>query len=133
MNPTQRSLFELTLKVREHAYAPYSKFYVGASIMTASGAIYSACNVENASYGLSVCAEINAITQMVAAGEREISSVLVIGSGTGLCTPCGTCRQIIREFAKEHTPIYCCNIDGQCETKTLGELLPYSFGPENLR
>ena len=132
MDSIQRALFEPTLTVRERAYAPYSHFPVGASVMGASGKIYSACNVENASYGLSVCAEINAITQMVANGEREIKALMVIGSGKGLCTPCGICRQTIREFAQVSLPIYLCDVNGDCQIKTLEELLPFSFGPENL-
>jgi cytidine deaminase len=132
MNPTQRSLFERAVQVRDCAYAPYSKFHVGVSLITSKGHIFSGCNVENASYGLSMCAEMSAIAQMIAAGEKQISGLLVIGGGTAICTPCGRCRQMIREFAEQNTPIYLCSIDGQCETKTLGELLPFSFGPECL-
>lgn len=132
MNPTLQAMFERAVKVRESAYAPYSKFNVGVSLMTPAGNIYSACNVENASYGLSMCAEMGAIAQMIAAGEKQISSLLVIGGRDSICSPCGRCRQLIREFANPDTPVHLCSINGQYETKTLGELLPFSFGPENL-
>jgi cytidine deaminase len=132
MNITQQRLFERALAVRQQAYAPYSHFLVGACILTTAGNLYAGCNVENASYGLSLCAEANAITQMVIAGERDIAEILVIGDGQSLCSPCGACRQRIKEFAKNTTPVHICAIDGTCKTMTLEELFPLSFGPENL-
>lgn len=132
MNSTQTRLFEQALKTRERAHAPYSNFHVGASLITTNGNIYASCNVENASYGLSLCAEANTLTQMVAAGEYQVAELLLIGGNNDLGRPCGACRQRIREFANETTPIHLCNPEGQIKTVTLGELLPLSFGPEDL-
>jgi cytidine deaminase len=132
MNTTQKQLFDRALAARGYAYAPYSRFLVGSCILTSQGNMYASCNVENASYGLSLCAEANAITQMVAAGEHEIAEILIIGDGKGLCSPCGACRQRIKEFSKNTTLVHICAVDGTCKTMTLEELFPLSFGPENL-
>ncbi|MDH5354405.1 MAG: cytidine deaminase [Gammaproteobacteria bacterium] len=114
------------------AYAPYSNFSVGASIRSTGGNIYSGCNVENAAYPQGCCAEASAISAMIGAGERQISELCVIGPGDALVTPCGGCRQKIREFANDNTPIHICGPEGLRRTLTLAELLPLSFGPENL-
>lgn len=133
MTPEQKILFDQALAVRKHAYAPYSKFPVGASLITSQGHIYSGCNVENAAYPLSLCAEMNAITKMISSGETNIHAILIIGGHDDICPPCGSCRQVLREFASLNTPIYLSDPQGkQCITKTLEELLPLSFGPENL-
>ena len=99
------------------------------------GTVHAGCNVENAAYPVGQCAEANAIGAMVAAGSRRIAAVLVIGGRPGdsaLCTPCGACRQRIREFAAPETPVYICGPDGLRQRETLGTLLPLSFGPDNL-
>ena len=114
------------------AYAPYSKFNVGAVVRGGNGKLYAGCNVENAAYPQGWCAETSAIAAMIADGERRIVEVAVIGAGAALVTPCGGCRQRLREFAGEATPIHICSPDGLRKTVTLGELLPFSFGPENL-
>ena len=114
------------------AYAPYSKFSVGAVVKGANGKLYAGCNVENAAYPQGWCAETSAIAAMIADGETRIIEVAVIGGGAALVTPCGGCRQRIREFADEATPIHICGAEGLRRTVTLGELLPLSFGPENL-
>lgn len=120
-------------KAMESAYAPYSKFRVGACLVTNRGTFYSGCNVENASYGLTICAERVAIGSMVTAGERVIAGIAIAGSTEQGCSPCGACRQVIREFAQPETPIYLCNGRGEIiETVTLAALLPLSFGPEFL-
>lgn len=118
--------------VRENAYAPYSKFKVGACLRTASGKLFAACNVENAAYPQGQCAEANAIGLMAANGERRIVEVVVVGEGGALCTPCGGCRQRLNEFAAADTPVHVCSPECVRETFTLGDLLPHSFGPENL-
>ncbi len=92
-------LFEAARTAQANAYAPYSRFHVGAALRTASGAVFSGCNVENAAYPQGACAEAGAISAMALAGERRIAEILVIGDGEELCTPCGGCRQRIREFA----------------------------------
>ena len=93
------ALIEAALRVREHAYAPYSKFAVGAVVLSADGSIFVGCNVENASYGLAICAEQNAITSAVAAGKRNIVAIAVAASP--LSSPCGACRQFIFEFGED--------------------------------
>jgi cytidine deaminase len=126
-------LFEAARDARENAYAPYSKFLVGAAILTPEGEIFSGCNVENAAYPQGFCAEAGAIAAMARAGRRRIAEILVIGDGEGFCTPCGGCRQRIREFADAATPIHIAGVSGVRASFTLDELLPHSFGPEHLK
>ena len=116
----------------KNAYAPYSNFPVAAIIKGASGAIYSGVNVENAAYPQGWCAEASAIAAMVSSGETEIYELAVMAKSDQICTPCGGCRQKIREFSSEDLKIFCFGPDGLKATYTLGELLPYSFGPEHL-
>jgi len=125
-------LFEEAKKVRENAYVPYSKFKVGAAFLTENKKIIVGCNVENAAYPQSQCAEASAIGNLVSQGFNNIIEIVVIGSGNILCSPCGGCRQRLREFASLDTPIHMCNIDGHLKTSTLAALLPDSFGPKNL-
>ena len=125
-------LFEEAKKVRERAHVPYSQFKVGAALLSEDKTIIVGCNVENAAYPQSQCAEASAIGNMVSQGYSTIKEVLVIGSGDLLCSPCGACRQRIREFSSLKTPIHMCNTKGHLKTSTLQELLPDSFGPENL-
>ena len=125
-------LFLEAKNVRENAHAPYSQFKVGAAFLTENNSIISGCNVENAAYPQSQCAEASAIGNLVSRGYKKIKEVVVIGSGKLLCSPCGGCRQRLREFASLDTPIHMCNMDGHLKTSTLAELLPDSFGPENL-
>jgi cytidine deaminase len=126
------ALFEAARAAQGKAYAPYSRFNVGAALRTPSGAIFSGCNVENAAYPQGACAEAMAIGAMALAGERRIAEILVVGDGEGLCTPCGGCRQRIREFADAATPIHVAGPEGVRASFTLGELLPHAFGPEHL-
>ena len=126
-------LFEAARAAREKAYAPYSKFHVGAAILTPEGEIFAGCNVENAAYPQGACAEAGAIGAMVFGGRRRIAEILVIGDGEGLCTPCGGCRQRIREFAAPDTPIHVAGLQGVRASFTLDELLPQAFGPEHLK
>ena len=125
-------LFEAASAAMERAYAPYSKFQVGAAILAGNGQIYSGCNVENAAYPVGTCAEAGAIAAMVRDGAQQIREIVVIGRGDVMCTPCGGCRQRIREFAAPETKIHVCGPDGLRRTFTRDELLPASFGPENL-
>ena len=115
------------------AYAPYSNFHVGAALRGESGRIYGGANVENAAYPQGVCAEASAISALIGGGDRRIIEVLVMARGDGLVTPCGGCRQKLREFAGDDVPIHIAGPEGYRRTVTLGELLPLSFGPENLK
>lgn len=114
------------------AYVPYSDFSVGAVIYGANGKQYLGCNVENAAYPEGVCAEAGAISAMVQDGEHKIDEIYVMGKGDQLVTPCGGCRQKIREFASPETKIHICSPEKIRQTLTLQDLLPLSFGPENL-
>ena len=126
-----QKLFEEAKKVREKSYAPYSKFKVGAAFLTEDNSIVVGCNVENAAYPQSQCAEASAIGNLISQGYNNIVEIVVIGSGNKLCSPCGGCRQRLREFSKLDVPIHMCSVEGHIKTSTLGELLPDSFGPEN--
>jgi cytidine deaminase len=132
MNKDVQSLLEKATAVRLNAYAPYSNFLVGACIETSNGKFFSACNVENASYGLGICAESNAIGAMLAASENTIKQVVVVVKGPGVSAPCGACRQRLNEFASPDTPIHLFDLEGNTATYTLGDLLPHSFGPNDL-
>jgi len=127
------ALFAAALDVQGRAYAPYSGFKVGAAAQGESGAIYVGCNVENAAYPSGTCAEEGAIAAMVAAGERRITAILVVGQGQTLVTPCGACRQRIREFGAPGTLVHVASRDGVRSTFSLDDLLPSAFGPDNLR
>ena len=111
---------------------PIQNFFVGAAVLADDGKVYVGCNVENAAYPQGVCAESSAIAAMVAGGGRAIRQICVIGDGENLVTPCGGCRQKIREFAARETPIYICGPQGLRQTFSLSDLLPHSFGPDNL-
>jgi cytidine deaminase len=132
MSKNVEGLFAAAKDAFANAYAPYSKFPVGAAILTPEGEVYSGCNVENAAYPQGWCAETSAIAAMARAGRRCIAEVVVVGGGAALCTPCGGCRQRIREFAGPETPIHVAGPEGVRATFTLAQLLPESFGPENL-
>lgn len=126
------SMLSEASRVMAQAYSPYSGFKVGSVILTPSGKIYSGCNVENASYSLTLCAESSAIAQMVSAGEREIKEILVIATSDRLCVPCGACRQRIIEFSTEETRVHMANQHGDHKTLTIAELLPESFSKKHL-
>jgi cytidine deaminase len=119
--------------VREQAHAPYSRFKVGAALLDEQGRVHRGCNVENAAYPQGLCAEAAAVAAMVAAGGRRIAAAVVVGDGPQLVTPCGGCRQKLREFADADTPIVVADMQQVRARFTLGELLPHSFGPEHLR
>ena len=126
------ALFEAAKAAQARAYAPYSRFQVGAALRTASGTIHAGCNVENAAYPVGACAEAGALSAMALAGDRTVVEVLVIGDGPELCTPCGACRQRLREFGANDMRIHVAGPEGVRRSFTLAELLPHSFGPDNL-
>jgi len=125
-------LYIKAAEVMEAAYVPYSKFKVGAAILDENDNYHVGCNVENAAYPIGNCAEASAISSMIMSKGTKIIAIAVTGYGDMLCTPCGGCRQRIREFASLNTPIIIGNEKKIQKIFTLKDLLPYSFGPENL-
>ncbi|QDH25916.1 cytidine deaminase [Neokomagataea tanensis] len=126
-----QSLINAALAAREKAYAPYSKFSVGVALRSA-GQVFSGCNVENAAYPLGSCAEAGAISAMVMAGQANIEEIVVVG-GEMPCTPCGGCRQKLREFGAPDLKVHMVNPRGDILLqRSLSDLLPDSFGPEHL-
>jgi cytidine deaminase len=124
------ALFEAAKAVREKAYAPYSNFLVGAAFRTPDGTVFTGCNVENASYPVSVCAEGGAASAMIAAGYREIAEAVVIGDAA-LCTPCGVCRQRLKEFGTDDLVVHVADLNGIRRSFTMDELLPAAFELEH--
>jgi len=133
MSDRVKEMIALAQQAMTKSYAPYSNFAVGAVLRGANGKLYVGCNVENAAYPQSQCAEASAIGAMVMDGERRIVEALVIGRGDDLISPCGGCRQRLREFADETMPVHLCDGTGVKQTVTLGVLLPHSFGPHHLK
>jgi len=125
-------LIEQACAVRDHAYAPYSGFKVGAAIKAASGRIFVGCNVENAAYPEGTCAEAGAIAAMIAAGEVEIAAVAVIADSPEPVTPCGGCRQKLAEFGAGRTPVTMANLAGLTRTASLQDLLPGAFAKADM-
>ena len=136
MRIDKRALIERALGELKHAYAPYSGFRVAAALLCEDGTVYTGVNVENASYPAGNCAERTAVFKAVSEGQRRFLAIAVCGGMDGnvtdYCTPCGICRQVMREFSPE-LEIICLNGDGEERRFTLPELLPHSFGPEHLR
>ena len=127
------ALFDAAKAVRRMAYAPYSRFAVGAAVRGASGRIYAGCNVENAAYPLGLCAEAGALSLMIASGEQAIAEVLVMAASPVPVTPCGACRQRLNEFAGPDLRIHSANENAIVAHFSLGELLPHAFGPQTLQ
>ena len=122
----EKSLIQKAKEARRKAYAPYSKFKVGAAILTPKGKVYTGANVESASYGLTACAERVALYQAVVSGERKFKKIAVVADRKDPVTPCGVCRQVLAEFG-ENLEVICANLKGKVRRFTLKELLPYSF------
>ncbi|GAF40793.1 hypothetical protein FC83_GL002845 [Agrilactobacillus composti DSM 18527 = JCM 14202] len=118
--------------VRTKAYVPYSHFAVGAVVWTDTGQVFAGCNVENASYGLTICAERNAIFQAVSQGHQRLAGLLLIGPTSQLLMPCGACRQVMSEFMQPTAKIHCVYGTDLIKTYTMAEILPNSFNKENL-
>jgi len=128
----QARLLRAARDAQSRAYAPYSHFAVGAAVLDDQGRIHAGCNVENAAYPQGVCAEAGALSAMVLAGSTKVRALAVVGDGAGLVTPCGGCRQKLREFAAADTPVLVGDREQLRAQFTLAQLLPESFGPENL-
>jgi len=129
-NTIVEKLFEEAMKTRENAYAPYSNFKVGACLLSEDGEIFTGCNVENASYGLSICAERNAIFSAVAKGKRKFKAMLIVAEGETPVKPCGACRQVMLEFGD--FDVYLANTSGKIEKTKVSKLLPNAFSPKDL-
>jgi cytidine deaminase len=124
------ALVAAATSVRTNAHAPYSNYSVGAAVLTPDGRVFVGCNVENASYGLSVCAERHAVAAAVSAGCKKISGVAVVTSSNPPAAPCGACRQVLAEFGD--FPVVLADLDGRSRATTVSELLPSAFDPETL-
>lgn len=132
MHEAAEEMLELARKARDNAYAPYSKYRVGVCIKSTNDHLYIGCNVENASYGLTQCAEATAIGNMITAGDHRIKEIVITSSGDLFCPPCGGCRQILSEFADPYVEIHLIKADNQAKSYTMAELLPESYGPHHL-
>lgn len=126
-------MFDLAKEMLSNAYCPYSQFAVGCCLLTDKGNYYAGCNVENASYSLTCCAEATAIAQMVAAGETRIVEAVVIAKADKTCAPCGACRQRLQEFASGDMVVHMGTAQGLTLSKTLAELLPLAFDASYLK
>ena len=137
MKINEKYRIEQAIEARSHAYTPYSHFQVGAALLTKQGKVYKGCNIENAAYTPSNCAERTAIFKAVSEGEREFAAIAIVGSMEGESNtlptgPCGVCRQVMAEFCSLDMPVIIAKSPADYITMTLGELLPLSFGPANL-
>ncbi len=126
-----KKLIKEAEKARKRAYTPYSKFKVGAAVLCDDGKIFTGCNIENASFGMSVCAERVAIFKAVSEGSTKFEAIAVIGDTDKPCSPCGACRQVISEFG-EDIPLIMANLKGDVKIKKIGDLLPEAFGKKDL-
>ena len=125
-------MLDLAYEAMERAYTPYSHFNVGACLKGESGKYYLGCNVESASYTPTNCAERTAVFKAVSEGERNFSAIAIVCSGKNPAAPCGVCRQVLREFCRDDMPVVFADNNRNYIESTLGELLPHSFGPEDL-
>ena len=128
------NLIAMAIEAMGHEYVPYSGYKVGAALLCADGTVYQGCNIENAAYGPTNCAERTAIFKAVYDGHRDFTAIAVCGGKDGVITgsfpPCGVCRQVMREFCGEDFLIYMVGANGSYQTVTLGQLLPFSFNPK---
>ena len=133
---TELELCRLAIEAKQKSYSPYSGFCVGAALLTASGKVYTGCNIENASYTPTVCAERTAVFKAVSEGEREFAMLAVVGGKgdeiSSATPPCGVCRQVLSEFCSADFPVLLVQSESDYEAVTLGELLPYAFHPDRL-
>ncbi|MGO3732188.1 MAG: cytidine deaminase [Vagococcus sp.] len=127
MSSEKEQWIEHAKKAYQKAYVPYSEFPVGAALVTKTGKIYEGCNIENASFGLTNCAERTAIFKAVSEGDKEFKHLVVMGRTKAPISPCGACRQVLVEFCEPDMPVTLCNLNGDTKETTIQELLPYSF------
>lgn len=134
---TEQELIRAAFEVRKNAYAPYSHFRVGAALLTKSGRVFAGCNIENAAFSPTICAERAALAQAVSAGERAFAAIAIVGSGEGTVntlptSPCGVCRQALFEFAGPDLRVILARSETDWQEYSLGQLMPLGFGPANL-
>ncbi len=129
---TDRQLADLALDARKHAYTPYSNFNVGAALLCADGTVFTGCNVENAAYGSTICAERTALVKAISEGHRDVTAIAIAGSGDDFCWPCGSCRQMLFEFAPS-LRVLAVRRDREFVVSSLDALLPHAFGPTALK
>ncbi|MCH1722078.1 cytidine deaminase [Lactococcus formosensis] len=125
--PATKELIKAAREASSHAYVPYSNFPVGAALVTTDGKVYQGCNIENASFGLSNCAERTAIFKAVSEDHLEFSSLYIYGETAAPISPCGACRQVVSEFCNADMPVYLLSKTGEVKETSVGQLLPYSF------
>ena len=128
---TREELKAAAVTMLDRAYCPYSHFAVGAALECADGTVFTGCNIENAAFSPTICAERTAVAKAVSEGHTDFVRIVVAGRCESFCVPCGVCRQVLREFAHD-MEIICLNSKGEEQVFTLSELLPHSFGPEFL-
>ena len=128
---TEQDLMRLAVEMLDKAYVPYSHFPVGAALECEDGTVYTGCNIENAAFPCTICAERTAMFKAISEGNTQFKRIVVAGRSEDFCVPCGSCRQVMREFAPE-LEVICLNGQGQAKSFRLRELLPYGFGPANL-
>lgn len=128
-----KNMLRMANEARERAYVPYSDFRVGACVKAASGAYYLGCNIENAAYSPTNCAERTAMFKAIYEGERAFDAIAIVWDGDSPAMPCGVCRQVLAEFCDSEMPVICSNRKGEYTTIAMGDLLPYAFLPKDLK
>lgn len=126
-------LIEQSKLAREMAYVPYSKFKVGAALLAEDGTVYRGCNIENAGYSMTNCAERTAFFKAVSEGVRDFKAIAVVADTPGPCSPCGACRQVMSEFCAPDMPVYLTNMNGDVQQTTVAELIPGAFNTEDMK
>ena len=133
LSEDDQKLVEHALEVRKHASAPYSNFPVGAALLDSTGKVWSGCNVESSSYGLSCCAERTALFKAISEGVRSFNRIAVVAGGHGLATPCGACRQVLHDYAPTLDVVLYNPESGECDCRPLSDFLPFPFDEGNLK
>lgn len=126
-------LIEQSKQAREFAYVPYSKFKVGAALLAEDGTVYQGCNIENAGYSMTNCAERTAFFKAVSEGKMKFTALAVVADTPGPCSPCGACRQVMSEFCAPDMPVYLTNMNGDVQQTTVAELIPGAFTTEDMK
>lgn len=133
MTVEPKQLIDEAIAASKQAHVPYSHFHVGAALLTTDGKIYRGCNIENASYGLTNCAERTAIFKAISEGDKQFSAIAVVGDTDGPISPCGACRQVLAEFCDDHTQIILANLKGDFVITNINEILPGYFSSKDLQ